>query len=188
MTMKDEQGADRPQVAHDETGQLPPDLARRRFTQSGLAVSGVLMTLAAQPVLGQQVCTTPSVAASANLSPHGPPVICNGQSPLVWSQSDWAQLGITTSRTTLFDGLNGEFKGARYTGMTLFGVVSSSPPTLGSYMVAALLNARSGRTPFLTEGTIKNMYAELLTGPFHPTAGVSWNEGQVIIYLKSTQA
>ena len=187
MTIKDEQGADRPQFAQDET--VPPDLARRRFAKSGMAVSGVLMTLAAQPVLGAQVCTAPSVSASANLSRHGTTVqTCNGQTPAFWSASDWTQLGITTKQTALFDGLNGEFGGARYTGMTLIGVVSSSPLTLGSYMVAALLNTRSGRTPFLTEGAIKNMYSELLTGPFHPTAGVSWDEGQVILYLQGTQA
>ena len=186
MTIKDEQGADRPQCGQDET--VPADLARRRFAKSGLAVSGVLMTLTAQPVLSQ-VCTTPSVSASANLSRHGPVIICNGQSPLFWSLKSWSLTG--TSPTALF---SSEFTGgANYTSMTLHDVVAyntDKSKDLGKYLVAALLNTRSGRTPFLKVETIKAMYSELLAPPtyyFYPTAGVPWRVDQVISYLKSTQ-
>ena len=177
MTIQDEQ---KPQSVQDES--------RRRFTKSGLAASGVLMTLAAQPVLGQTVCTTTSVSVSANKSRH-PDQVCNGQSPAFWlAASDWgAASTIPGSQfSTVFKG------GTAYTGMTLHDVLASTDPTkrLGMYLVAALLNTRSGRTPFLKEVTIKAMYTELLPPSFyfHPNAGVNWDSATVIAYLISTQA
>jgi len=59
--------------------------------------------------------------------------------------------------------------------------------TLGCYIVAALLNAASGRTPFLPEATIRKMWNDVLSrGYFQPTAGVQWDAGQVVTYLRST--
>lgn len=46
--------------------------SRRRFTTSGLAVSGIILTLASRPVLGQTAfCLSPSAFCSGNTSQHG---------------------------------------------------------------------------------------------------------------------
>ncbi|MFZ1547019.1 MAG: hypothetical protein WAT12_07945 [Candidatus Nitrotoga sp.] len=46
--------------------------SRRRFTTSGLAVSGIILTLASRPVLGQTAfCLSPSGFISGNTSQHG---------------------------------------------------------------------------------------------------------------------
>lgn len=178
MTIKDESSGE----------PAPVDGSRRRFTQSGLAASGILLTLAAQPVLGQTVCTTPSISVSANLSRHGPVQTCNGQNPAFWISTDWAQANTTPTAkfSTVFIG------GSAYSGKTLHEVLASTDPTrtLGKYLVAALLNTRSGRTPFLKEATLKAMYTQLLPPSFyfHPNAGVNWDAPTVIAYLIATQA
>jgi hypothetical protein len=58
---------------------------------------------------------------------------------------------------------------------------------LGSCLVAALLNAAAGKTPYLTSGTIRKMWNDLLSfGYYEPTAGVRWNADQIESYLRST--
>jgi|GEM_PF-678666 len=55
--------------------------SRRRFATSGLAVSGVILTLASKPVLGQSAfCLSPSGWVSGNTSQHGP---CTNPQPTV---------------------------------------------------------------------------------------------------------
>jgi len=46
------------------------DSSRRRFTKSGLAATGVILTLASRPVLASTVCKSPSAFYSANTSNH----------------------------------------------------------------------------------------------------------------------
>jgi hypothetical protein len=59
--------------------------------------------------------------------------------------------------------------------------------TLGRYIASALLNAASGRTPFLPQASIRKMWNDVLSlGYFEPTAGVRWDAGQVVTYLRST--
>ncbi|RFC33417.1 MAG: hypothetical protein DID92_2727744880 [Candidatus Nitrotoga sp. SPKER] len=50
--------------------------SRRRFATSGLAVSGIILTLSSRPVLGDTFCMSPSGFISGNTSQHGacPPV------------------------------------------------------------------------------------------------------------------
>ena len=59
---------------------------------------------------------------------------------------------------------------------------------LGSHIVAALLNAASGKTDgVLTVATVKAMWSECQTkGYFEPMAGVKWTPAQVVAYLKTT--
>lgn len=59
---------------------------------------------------------------------------------------------------------------------------------LGSHIVAALLNATSGKTEgVLTVAQVKNMWQECqIKGYFEPIAGVKWTPAQVVTYLKST--
>jgi hypothetical protein len=59
--------------------------------------------------------------------------------------------------------------------------------SVGSYIVAALLNAAAGRTPYLSAATIRKMWNDLISfGYFEPTAGVRWNADQIETYLRST--
>jgi hypothetical protein len=59
--------------------------------------------------------------------------------------------------------------------------------TLGRYIGAALLNARSGRTPVLSETTVRQMWNALASGvPFEPTAGVKWGPSEIVAYIKTT--
>lgn len=60
------------------------DESRRRFGKSGLAASGVILTLASQPVLGQFACQSPSGFQSGNVSTHGQPTLCDGLTPGYW--------------------------------------------------------------------------------------------------------
>ena len=59
--------------------------------------------------------------------------------------------------------------------------------TLGRYVAAALLNAAAGRTPYLSEGTVRQIWNDLMAlGYFEPTAGVRWGPVEITAYLRST--
>lgn len=59
--------------------------------------------------------------------------------------------------------------------------------TLGRYVAAAMLNAAAGRTPYLSEGTIRQIWNDLMArGYFEPTAGVRWGPLEIVVYLRST--
>ena len=61
--------------------------------------------------------------------------------------------------------------------------------SLGRYTVAALLNARSGRTPMLSETTVRVMWNDLLNrGYYEPTAGIRWGAAEIVAYIKTTIA
>jgi hypothetical protein len=58
---------------------------------------------------------------------------------------------------------------------------------LGAYMVAALLNARTGRTPVLNEVAVRDIWNDLINaGYFEPTAGIRWGASEIVAYLKTT--
>jgi len=74
-------GFSRPAV---ESG-APSKVSRRRFVQSGLAVSGVLLTLTSRSAVGGNfTCKSPSGFLSGNVSTHGTPITCSGRSPGYW--------------------------------------------------------------------------------------------------------
>jgi len=60
------------------------DESRRRFGKSGLAASGVILTLASRPVLAGWECLSPSGFQSGNVSSHGQPALCSGRTPGYW--------------------------------------------------------------------------------------------------------
>lgn len=64
------------------------NISRRRLTGAGLGMSAIF-TLASRPVLAAQ-CTSPSAAASGNLSQHGTPTQCFGRTPGYWKNPQWA--------------------------------------------------------------------------------------------------
>ena len=61
--------------------------------------------------------------------------------------------------------------------------------SLGRYIVAALLNARSGRTPMLSETNVRAMWNDLINrGYYEPTAGIRWGAAEIVAYIKTTIA
>lgn len=191
------------------------DESRRHFTKSGLVVSGVLLTLASRPSLGACV-TSPSGFQSGNLSAPGTSQTCSGRSPgyfgthsAQWpspyeagSYTDsehkqavesWSNTG--SSSGTMFKdsalGFHCSGYGSNYKNYSMMQVIglggSGDPHQLGAHIIAALLNARMGWTPMLTEAQVKNMFNEYDSkGYFEPTAGVKWYPEDIVNYLKST--
>jgi hypothetical protein len=61
--------------------------------------------------------------------------------------------------------------------------------SLGRYIVAGLLNARSGRTPMLSETYVRAMWNDLINrGYYEPTAGIRWGAAEIVSYIKTTIA
>lgn len=205
-----------------ENKQLPRDLAeqtksvdesRRRFTKSGLAISGVILTLASRPVLGDFVCKSPSGFLSGNVSAHGTPLLCSGLTPGYWGNhpeawpspyvagtctgearycglvKNWTTVGATMFK----DVFNCNNHGSIYSEYTMFQVVwlggGPDPFQLGAHIVSALLNAKMGWTPVLTEAQVINMFNEWnQNGYFEPTAGVQWDGEEIVAYLQTTMS
>jgi len=68
-------------------------------------------------------------------------------------------------------------------------IQSSGLNSLGRYIVAALLNARSGRTPMLTETNVRAMWNDLINrGYYELTAGIRWGATEIVAYIKTTIA
>ncbi|CAG1001160.1 hypothetical protein MTYP_02892 [Methylophilaceae bacterium] len=181
------------------------DKSRRSFTKSGLVASGVLLTLASRPVLGDWACHTPSGFVSGNVSSHGTPPVCSGQNPLYYRDhpeawpdppyspgkcknntsctqvDDWIQ-GTTFDKVVSCNGY-----GAKYKNYSMMQVIFLDHTQLGAYIVAAIVNARKALTPVLTEAQVINIFNEWdLNSYFEPTAGVKWYEADIVNYLKTT--
>jgi hypothetical protein len=68
----------------------------------------------------------------------------------------------------------------------------TDPDNLGMHIVAALLNAKKGLTPVLSETQVINMWNEWWSnggpngGYFEPTANVKWSSAQIVKYIKTT--
>lgn len=199
--------------------QVPHDLAdctksvdesRRRFTKSGLAISGVILTLASRPVLGDFVCKSPSGFLSGNVSVNGAPQTCSGLTPGYWGNKpeNWPSpykagtcsiscnhpKNWTTASATMFAAVfNCNNHGSIYSAYTMFQVIwlggGGDPDQLGAHIVSALINARSGYTPVLTETQVINMFNEWnQNGYFEPTAGVKWYGADIVAYLQATMS
>ena len=76
-----------------------------------------------------------------------------------------------------------------YGAMSMLDVIGadSSGAGLGRYVVAALLNAKAGRTPVLSEFGVRSMWNDYVSrGYYEPTGGVQWGAAQIVAYLKTT--
>jgi len=162
--------------------------SRRRFGKSGLAATGVLATLASRPVLGCDVCKSPSGFLSGNLSRNDKPQVCAGRSPGYWkNKTSWP---IPNRSTVKFSSVFTCKSGSPYktvTMLTLLSPQSYDKNNLGMHLVAAYLNVKQGWSPFLTVERLNSMFTELQSkGYFTPTAGVKWTAAQVVDYLSRT--
>jgi len=88
-----------PQEVADQNNSV--DDSRRNFTKAGLAVSGVLLTLASRSALaggtGGRVCKTPSAFCSANHSQHGKPHSGGGYDCKHWIDNCKSWVGCVNS-------------------------------------------------------------------------------------------
>lgn len=191
----------------------PVDKSRRSFAKSGLALSGVVLTLTSRPVLGGFICKSPSGFLSGNVSAQGTPQTCSGLTPGYWGnhpemwpspykagtctgtvkQCNHPEKWTTVNATMFKDVFNCNNHGAIYSAYTMFQIVWSGgggdPFQLGAHIISALLNARSGFTPVLTEPQVINIFNEWdQKGYFAPTAGEEWDAEEIVEYLQTTMS
>jgi hypothetical protein len=204
---QDQHGAMEPdQLRNDTPIQTPSvDESRRRFTRSGIAASGVLLTLTSRPVLGNgggwgggggkphgKCCKAPSAWTSGDKSVTGAPPVCEGRPPKYWK--DRPKQWPVKCADEVFQKHFTCGSHFRYAKSTMLDVCANSHgewlevAELCSRLVAAYLNCKQGWTPFLKEQTVRAIFNECATkGYFSPTAGVNWTVRDCIEYLKATQ-
>ena len=189
--------------------ETPKSDARRRLLRAGLASAPVVMTIASRPVLGATACQSQSAGASANSAAARTVQMCSGLTPDQWKMqaASWpspycgtnaSQFGGASAfsfaqpSATLYHCPTTGFAGNTFGKNTMLEVLdmgenSASLRGLGRWMVAALLNACSGRTPVLTESAVRAMWNDMLNqGYYEPTAGVRWGVPEIIAYLNTT--
>jgi len=179
-----------------QNGEINP--SRRKLAGAALGVSAIF-TLASRPVLAG-VCNSPSAAASGNLSHHGAPPNCTGQTPAAL-----AQMGNNDLRNVRFHSVFSSGTRANWGNNTLKQVMlaadnnnglsptpsnpADNPNPISKEFAATLLNIRAGSVPVLTEAQLIGMWYEwVTTGVFTPMAGANWNAGQIVTYLRTLQA
>jgi hypothetical protein len=177
------------QPANAEEGLSRVANSRRQFAKSSLGISGVILSLASRPVLGDVICKSPSGFMSGNASTHGPQPVCQGRSPGYWkNHADSWPISTDTQFTSVFPASPTSVY-AQYTFLQLLDPRQDDAQKLGMHLVAAYLNAISGWTPFLKVETIIAMFVEWQSkGTFSPTATVQWSAAEIVNYLKATQA
>lgn len=196
MTIQQYQSDEGEQRAPRDIGEpaKSPDKSRRSFAKSGLVASGILLTLSSRPVLGATVCVSPSGFISGNTSTHGALPVCDGRSAGFYLDPS-LNLDLSAKFKAMFSTASDSAYKNKALSFILANVWPSNPtppspptPTLLMHLVVAILNARSGKTPFLTEATIKSIFNEWqASGAFSPTAGINWDAYQIINYLSQTQ-
>jgi hypothetical protein len=163
----------------------------------GASTAPVVLTLLSRPVLGSQCLTTSAIDSTITSLTHQASV-CSGLTVSSWIATTWP----APYKKTTVNGINGwaatpyhclttGLNGTTFTGKTMLNVMNladdGSINSLGRYIAAALLNARSGRTPVLSETTVRSMWnAYLAAGFYEPTAGVHWGPPQIVAYIQST--
>jgi hypothetical protein len=165
-----------------------------------MGAAPVLATLASRPVLGKQPTqgsAQPSLGGS--LAPNKQ--ASAGRSPAEWVDTDtWPnpyyacdQSGEADYAATLYHSPATGLAGATFTGSTMLAVLQSADAgdvhSVGGYVAAALLNARQGLTPTLSEPMVRAMWNQFAErGYFEPVAGVRWDAADIVTYIRSTIA
>lgn len=179
-------------------GLSPTGAARRRLGKAGLGASGVILTLTSQPGMAttRLMCTSASAYGSFTPASHAhAQVACDGRSPGYWKNWKGQWYGAYTSPNAQFGAVfNCMGATAGLAPMTLFQVLS--PPkqykgldsnNVAMHIVAALLNARSGRVPQLPESKVFEIWNEYSRTRFYsPRKDIIWNGALIVDYLKST--
>jgi len=168
--------------------------SRRRILRVGVSSAPVLMTLLSRPVLGVE-CMTGSAVGSTMGSSHSPQISsCTGLPVSTWTAPSTAWPSPYTkngANATPYHCTTTGFNGTIFSGKVMLDVMKLADDggknSVGRYCAAALLNARTNRTPVLSETTVRNMWNAFdTTGFYEPTAGVKWGATQIVAYIKTT--
>lgn len=172
---------------------------RRRLLRGGLAVGPVILSIASRPVLGQSLnCGSAQVQASlqAGTSLHAGCAIDpynTGLSPSKWyTTATWPAPYSNVSPKTNFIGIDTGLAGTAPTPNTMYAVLKGNASGLADLalaqdIVAALLNAAAGKTPFLTTATIQQMWNSYVSfGYYQVSPNIKWYPTQLKSYLQST--
>jgi len=176
--------------------------ARRRFTKSGSALSGVILTMASRQSMATTVVTgamTPSgfmsatAAATTKLS-HAPRTSPLGRSPGYWKTHPEMWPSARTDPNQKFGRVFTCSTGSTLYGCSLMNVVSNLEPSksadrgnVAMHVVASLLNVRARLITCMDEYKVFEIWNGHLNGGFVPTAGARpWTDSQIVTYLKST--
>lgn len=172
--------------------------SRRRFARAGAGATGVLLTLASHPGMACSVYQGPSGWHSANTAKTKGLVLSNtvkahsaGMPPQNWSTSrswpcqtsvrfgsvfncNWSNQ--TMKNATLMEHCSGKFAS------------SGDKGKIARLLSAAYLNVLSGRSPFLTQQILNNIWTEYQSKQtYTPMAGVTpWNAVTIVTYLTGT--
>jgi len=168
----------------------PKGASRRRFAQSGAAVTGVLLTIASRPGMACEICTTPSGYCSSNLSPHGTKtVVCAGRSPGYWKNCSTWPSGCHTT-TTFGSVFSCDTAHKTYKTCTMGTIVSPQSwdtYNVGMHLTGAYLNVKAGITSYLTVAMLQSMWTEYQSkGYYTPTYGKKWYGSDIVAYLQGT--
>jgi hypothetical protein len=194
-----------------EKSKTPPAIAsgaRRRLLRGGLSAAPVLMTVVSRPVLGQNACLTASASVGSvpSSGQQTSTVVCSGLSPQQWKaqatrwptpyvgavQQSEGFRALVSQTPTAFHCPTTGLAGHVFSDRSMLAVIEVNEggqgvTALGRYVVAALLNARAGRTPVLSETTVRSMWNDVINqGYFEPTAGVRWGPTEIVQYIKTT--
>ena len=177
-------------------GLSPQGAARRRFGRAGLGASGVIMTLASQPGMATTVCRPPSGFLSGTWASNHPKATwCYGAKPVDWAANKgrWYAYARTDCNKQFYRAFACTANTQSLRLYTMYQIVAGECGTkdrdeVAKYIVAALLNARAGTTPVLTEEKIFQIWNEYTSSlKYTPNAGAKpWNGKEIVAYLKST--
>jgi hypothetical protein len=158
------------------------------------------LSVASKPVLGSTLCAFASATGSAGSMAQRTATVCSGLSPAQWKAQagQWPMPYCATQNNALgeqptrYHCPTTGFSGRVFGDLTMLEVLdvgegAGGTRGLGRYMVAALLNACTGRTPVLNETGVRMMWNDLVNqGYYEPTAGVRWTAPEIIAYLGTT--
>lgn len=180
----------------------PTSESRRRLIRAGAAAGPVAFGIVTRPARAGGLCQTPSAFGSMHASGPGKEIpTCSGRTPGYWKQrqhfDEWPspyvpvnQPGLYGATASFFHGVG--FGGNQFQGATLLAVLGEGGNdggyvALARHISAALLNAASGKTPVLTVAAVLDIWNQYCAvGYYEPTAGVQWDEEQIVAYLKTT--
>jgi hypothetical protein len=171
--------------------------ARRRFTKSGTALSGVILTMASRNGMASTVVrgATPSGFISTTpTNSHAPTTAALGRSPGYWKNHPGAWPSTRTSQTAKFGQVFGCPTTNPLYGCTLINVVSHLEPAksadkgnVAMHIVATLLNVRAHLITCLTEPKVFEIWNGYLLGGYVPVLGAKpWGACEIVRYLQST--
>jgi hypothetical protein len=170
--------------------------ARRRFTKSSGALSGVILTMASRQGIAGTVVrgATPSGFISTTAKSHAPTTANLGRSPGYWKTHPEAWPSANTKPRAKFGEVFGRATSTELYNCTLFNVVSNEEPSksadkgnVAMHIVASLLNVRAHLITCLTESKVFEIWNGYLLGGYVPTIGAKpWGACEIVRYLQST--